>query len=153
VARHSCAVTSSSPIYRQQREKTPLFAQNALTVDWDVKSFLQKVLNQLPVDLIDAETGEEVFLKPTWEPPLTEYRPNRPKRTRNIWNTKPASGVTRFDPFHSMHYDAEEAEAAPTVWIDLLEGRVEPELPNRYDALIAEFAGEVEEDRGRIFIK
>ena len=65
----------------------------------------------------------------------------------------PASGVKRFDPFHSMHYDAEEAEAAPTMWIDLLEGRVEPELPNRYDSLIVEFAGEVEEDRGRIFKK
>lgn len=52
-----------------------------------------------------------------------------------------------------MHYDAEEAEAAPTMWIDLLEGRVEPELRNRYDALIAEFAGEVEEDKGRIFKK
>ena len=52
-----------------------------------------------------------------------------------------------------MHYDAEEAEAAPTMWIDLLEGRVEAELPNRYDSLIAEFAGEVEEDRGRIFKK
>ena len=49
-----------------------------------------------------------------------------------------------------MHYDEEEAEAAPTIWMDLLEGRVEPEPPNRYDTLIAEFAGEVEEDRGRI---
>ena len=67
--------------------------------------------------------------------------------------TNPASGMKRFDPFHSVHYDAEEAEAAPTMWIDPLEGRVEPELPNRSDALIAEFAGEVEEDRGRIFKK
>ena len=37
--------------------------------------------------------------------------------------------------------------------IDLLKERVEPELPNRYDALIAEFAGEVDEDRGKIFTK
>ncbi|XP_073249874.1 uncharacterized protein [Porites lutea] len=45
--------------------------------------------------------------------------------------TNPASGVKRFHPFHSMHYDEEEAEAAPTMWMDLLEGRVEPEPPNR----------------------
>ena len=119
-------------------------------MDWDVDSSLQKVLNQLAVEPvarpIHAETGEEVFLNPAWEPPFREYRPNRPKRTSQV-------GVKRFDPFHSMHYDAEEAEAAPTMWIDLLEGRVEPELRNRYDALIAEFAGEVEEDRGRIFKK
>ena len=38
-------------------------------------------------------------------------------------------------------------------WIDLFEGRVELELPNRYNTLIAKFAGEVEEERGRIFTK
>ena len=38
-------------------------------------------------------------------------------------------------------------------WIDLFEGRVELELPNRYNTLIAKFAGEVEEERGRIITK
>lgn len=60
-----------------------------------------------------------------------------------------------FDPFHSTHYhyDADEAEAVPANWTHLLEGRAEPELPNRYDALILKFSGEAEEERGRIFRK
>ena len=136
-----------------ERENTPVrhwhticikAAQNALTVDWDVDSFLQKVLNQLPVHRRGnrgrtfSESGVGAALQGVLAKPV---KPN------------PTSGMKRFDPFHSVHYDAEEAEAAPTMWIDLLEGRVEPELPNRSDALIAEFAGEVEEDRGRIFKK
>ena len=79
---------------------------------------LSPVARQLPVQPvarpINAETGEDVFLNPAWEPPFREYQPNRSKRTRNLRNTKPASGVERFDPFHSMRYNAEEAEAVPS---------------------------------------
>ena len=80
-----------------QRENTPVrhwhticikAVQNALTVDWDVDSSLQKVLNQLQVEPvarpIDAETGEDVFLNQAWAPPFREYRPNRPKRTSQV---------------------------------------------------------------------
>ena len=62
--------------------------QNALTVDWDLDSSLQKVLNQLQVEPVarpvDAETGEDVFLNQAWAPPFREYRPNRPKRTSQV---------------------------------------------------------------------
>ena len=141
-----------------ERENTPVrhwhticikAVQNALTVDWDVDSSLQKVLNQLQVEPvarpIDAETGRS-FSESGVGAALQRVSAKPAK-------TNPASGVKRFHPFHSMYCDEEEAEAAPTMWMDLSEGRVEPEPPNRYDTLIAEFAGEVEEDRGRIFKK
>jgi len=98
-----------------------------------------------------AETGEDVFLNPAREPPLREYHPNQPKRTKNIRSTKPTGGVERFDPFHSTQYYA-EAEV-PTKWVNLLERHMEPKLLNWYEALIAEFAGEVEKERGWIFTK
>ena len=130
-------------------------AQNALLVDWDVGSSLQAVLDGFLVEPVArtmyAETGEEVFLNPAREPPLREYNPNQPKRTKKIANTKPTGGVERFDPFHSTHYYA-EAEAQ-TKWVNLLERRMEPKLPNWYEALIAEFSGEVEKERGGIFTK
>ena len=95
---------------------------------------------------MDAETGEDVFLNPAREPPLREYHPNQLERTKNIRSTKPTGGVERFDPFHSMHYYA-EAEAT-TKWVNLLERHMEPKLPNWYEALITEIAGEVEKERG-----
>lgn len=49
--------------------------------------------------------------------------------------------------------DDERPEGESTKWIDLLEGRMEPELPNHYETLIAKFACEVEEERGRTFTK
>lgn len=71
--------------------------------------------------------------------------------------------LDRIDPFHSMQYehpgfttldvsdDAERQERAPTM--DILEWRAEVTLPRRNETLIAEFAGEVEEERGRRFTK
>ena len=53
-------------------------------------------------------------------------------------------------------FDDDEIQAilmVPTKWIDILEGRTEAILPPRREALIAEFAGEVKEERGRRFTK
>ena len=79
-----------------ERENTPVrhrhticikAVQNALTVDWDVDSSLQKVLNQLQVEPvarpIDAETGRS-FSESGVGAAFREYRPNRPKRTPQV---------------------------------------------------------------------
>ena len=51
-------------------------------------------------------------------------------------------------------FDDDEIQAmVPTKWMDILEGRAEAILPPRRKALIAEFAGEVKEERGRRFTK
>ena len=49
--------------------------------------------------------------------------------------------------------DDEEQAWSPTKWIDILERRTEATLPPRHETLIAEFAREVEEERGRRFTK
>lgn len=73
--------------------------------------------------------------------------------------------MERLSPFNSMHYERlrfsaqdvfnndERLAGAPTRWIDILEGCVEATLPPRHETLIAEFAGEVEEETGRRFTK
>ena len=147
-------------IHRQQRENTPVRHWHHGCTERFVgglgcRIIPTPVLDEFLVEPVArtmyAETGEEVFLNPAREPPLREYNPNQPKRTQKIANTKPTGGVERFDPFHSTHYYA-EAEAQ-TKWVNLLERHMEPKLPNWYEALIAEFSGEVEKERGGIFTK
>ena len=58
-------------------------------------------------------------------------------------NTKPAMGLERFDPFHSMHY--EQSQSAQTNWLDILEERADDPPPRRYEVLIVEFSGAVYE--------
>ena len=56
-------------------------------------------------------------------------------------NTKPAMGLERFDPFHSMHY--KKSQSAQTKWLDILEERADDPPPRCYEVLIVEFSGEV----------
>ena len=51
-------------------------------------------------------------------------------RSKKSRNTKPAMGLERFDPFHTMHY--EQSQSAQTNWLDILEGRADDPLPRRY---------------------
>ena len=95
----------------------------------------------------------------------SENRPTRPPRSIKFPKTKPARGLEKFDPFHLRHCetptfaaqdlfdDDEEQARAPTKWIDILERRAEAILPPRHETLIAEIAGEFEEERGRRFTK
>ena len=68
--RRSCVVTSpterENTTVRHQRTICIMAAHKAITVDWDVQSSLQTILDQLLVEPvarpIDPETGEGVFL-------------------------------------------------------------------------------------------
>ena len=124
-------------------------------LNWEVKENLS---------LLTQSKGSWVCQKKN--PPFPrEYWPRQLLRAIKIPNTKPARGLERFDSFHSMHYenpgftaqdvfDDDEIQAmVPTKWIDVLEGRAEAILPPHREALIAEFAGEVKEERGRRLTK
>lgn len=77
---------------------------------------------------------------------LREYQQNRPMTTKKIRNTKPARGLERFYPFHSMHY--QKSESAPTKWIGILEGRVEDPPPRHYEVLTADFRRVLKRTKG-----
>lgn len=55
----------------------------------------------------------------------------------------------RFTTQELFDDDDEEQAGVPTKWMDILEGRAEATLPPRHETLTAEFAREVEEERGR----
>ena len=109
------------------------------------------------VEPIAAATKQKLLSLLSNLPFPSEYRPTRPPISMKIPNTKLARGLEKLDPFHSMHYehprftaqhvfDDEERQArVPTKWTDILEGRVE--ATPCYETLIAEFTGEVEEER------
>ena len=56
------------------------------------------------VEPVAADTKRRLSRLPLNPPFPSEYRPTRPQRCIKILNTKPARGLERFDPFHSMHY-------------------------------------------------
>ena len=62
-------------------------------------------------------------------------------RSKKSRNTKPAMGLERFDPFHTMHY--EQSQSAHAKWFDILEGRADDPPSRRYEVLIVGFSGAV----------